>query len=237
MYENLVVLDKINHKTLKLSSMDSMSFASEMTHIPVTVNEVITVGSIFPIVFSADEDTSLIALVSLGSRNLGVNEEGKWVSDYIPSFLRKYPFALANKEKNSEEKIVLIDEESLAFSRSKGKQLFRKNGEESDVLKSAIDFLTSFEKKMHISRNVSKMIAQSGILEDRSISTGKGDEKKVFVNGFKVVNREKLNALSDDILADWVRKGIIPLIEAHLKSLNSIETLFNLEHKRQNQEA
>ena len=237
MYKNLVALDKIKHKTLKLSSIDSMSFANEMTHIPVTVNEVIMVGSVFPIVFSADEDTSLISLVSLGNGNLGVNEEGKWMSGYIPSFLRKYPFAFANSAENTEKKVVLIDEESSVFSRSKGKQLFKKSGEESDVLKNAVEILLSFEKQMHITKNVSKIILQSGILEDGSIAIGKGDDRKVLVNGFKVVNREKLYALSDDILADWVRKGIITLIEAHIKSLDTIQFLFNLEHQRQNQGA
>ena len=73
-----------------------------------------------------------------------------------------------------------------------------------------------------------------GILEDREISVGEGEEKKVLVNGFKVVNREKLNALSDDILADWVRKGIIAMIDAHLKSLENIQTLFEIVQKRQN---
>ncbi len=55
----------------------------------------------------------------------------------------------------------------------------------------------------------------------------------MLVNGFKVVDREKLNALSDDILADWVRKGIISLIDAHLKSLDNIQALFDIAHQRQ----
>ncbi len=86
---------------------------------------------------------------------------------------------------------------------------------------------------MRVTLNVAKIIAQSGILEAREISVGEGDEKKVLVNGFKVVSREKLNALSDDILADWVRKGIISMIDAHLKSLENIQTLFEIAQKRQ----
>ena len=41
-------------------------------------------------------------------------------------------------------------------------------------------------------------------------------------------------ALSDEILASWVRRGIISFIDAHLNSLAHIQTLFNLAHARQN---
>ncbi len=53
------------------------------------------------------------------------------------------------------------------------------------------------------------------ILEEREISVGEGETKKVLINGFLVINREKLNALSDEILASWVRRGIISFIDAH----------------------
>ena len=57
--------------------------------------------------------------------------------------------------------------------------------------------------------------------------------KKVLIKGFLVVNKEKLNELSDDVLASWVRNGIINLIEAHLKSLENIQKLFEILYKQQ----
>jgi len=233
MYKNLVVLDKAKHKELKINPLEDLEFARESAFIPVVASEVASVGATFPVVFSADENPSLIALVSLGSGNLALDENGKWITNYVPSFLRKYPFALASTESNPEQKVILIDEDSKLFSKSKGKKLFKSSGEHSDTLSHAIKFLTAHEKEMVITKNVAKIIADSGILEDREIAVGEGEEKKVLVNGFKVVDREKLNALSDDILADWVRKGIISMIDAHLKSLEHIQTLFNIAQKRQ----
>ena len=234
MYKNLVVLDKEQHKDLKLNPLKDLSFAKDVAFIPVVANEIALVGKAFPVVFTADENPSLVALVSLGGESLAVNSEGKWVTSYVPSYLRKYPFSLASTQENPDQKVVLIDEDASVFSKSKGKQLFKKDGSQSETLSNAIKFLTLHENESAITANVAKVIAQSGILEDREISVGEGDEKKVLVNGFKVVNREKLNALSDDILADWVRKGIITLIDAHLKSLENIQTLFNIAHQRQN---
>jgi len=233
MYKNLVVLDKEQHKDLKINPLEDLSLARQTAYVPVLANEVALVGAGFPVVFTGDEKPSLISLVSLGGESLAVNADGKWISSYVPSYFRKYPFSLASTQENPEQKVILIDEESPLFSKSKGKQLFKKDGEKSETLTHAIDFLTTHENQMIVTQNVAKVIADSGILEDREISVGEGDEKKVLVNGFKVVDREKLNALSDDILADWVRKGIISMIDAHLKSLDNIQTLFNIAHQRQ----
>ncbi|ABB44984.1 conserved hypothetical protein [Sulfurimonas denitrificans DSM 1251] len=233
MYKNLVVLDKEQHKDLKISPMENLFFAKQSAFIPVIANEVALVGAAFPVVFTADENPSLVSLVSLGGDSLAINADGKWVTSYVPSYLRKYPFSLASTKENPDQKVILIDEESPLFSKTKGKQLFKKDKEQSETLSHAINFLTSHENQSIITSNVAKAIAASGILEDREISVGEGDEKKVLVNGFRVVDREKLNALSDDILADWVRKGIISLIDAHLKSLDNIQALFNIAHARQ----
>ena len=233
MYKNLVVLDKEKHQDLKISSLEDLYFAKETSHIPVVAGEVAPVGATFPVVFTGDENPSLMAIVSLSGESLAINNEGKWITKYVPSTLRKYPFSLGNTKDNPDQKVILIDEESSLFSKSKGKQLFKKNGDKSESLSKAIEFLTLHEKEVKVTQNIAKLIADAGILEDREISVGEGDEKKVLVNGFKVVDRDKLNKLSDDILADWVRKGIISMIDAHIKSLENIQTLFNLAHQRQ----
>ena len=234
MYKKLVVLDKNNHKELKVNPMADLNFAKGSAFIPVIANEIALVGAAFPIVFTADETPSLVSLVSLGGDSLAINHEGKWITSYVPSFIRKYPFSIANTKENPEQKVILIDEDSELVSTSNGNELFTENGEQSETLQNAVKFLTSHESQMLVTQNVAKLIGESGILEDREISVGEGDEKQILVNGFKVVDREKLNALSDDILADWVRKGIIGMIDAHLKSLEHIETLFKLAQQRQN---
>ncbi len=233
MYKNLVVLDKEQHKSLKINPLEDVSFAKNTAFIPLLASEAQLVAQAFPVVFTGDENPSLVSIVSLGGESLAVNSDGKWITQYVPSHLRKYPFTLASTKENPDQKVILIDEDAPVFSKSKGKQLFTKSGEQSEVLDNAINFLKSHEQQANVTANVAKAISNSGILEDREISVGEGDEKKVLVNGFKVVDREKLNELSDDILADWVRKGIISVIDAHLKSLENIQTLFELMNKRQ----
>jgi len=234
MYKNLVVLDKEKHSSLKIKPMENLNFARGLAYVPVMASEVELVGKVFPVVFTAEEEPSLVALVSLGGESLAITEDGKWISSYVPLFLRRYPFSLASTKENPDQKIVLIDEESELVNKKSGQALFSKDGEQTETLTHAINFLNAFEEQSNITKNVAKLISDSGILEDREITVGEGEESKTLVDGFKVVNREKLNELSDDILADWVRKGIINMIEAHIKSLENIDTLFKLAMQKQN---
>ncbi|WNZ00163.1 SapC family protein [Sulfurospirillum sp. 'SP'] len=234
MYQNLVLLNKENHKNLKINPMTNLSFAKQSTTVPVVANEISLIGKDFPVVFTGGEQTSLVALTSLGGDNLAINAEGKYIVSYVPAFLRRYPFALGANQQNAEQQLVLIDEASELFSHSKGKQLFTKDGNPSETLNNAIQFLQGYETEQTKTNAVVQEIKQSGILEEREISVGEGETKKVLVNGFLVVSREKLNALGDEILASWVRRGIISFIDAHLNSLAHIQTLFNLAHARQN---
>ncbi|WP_458699911.1 SapC family protein [Sulfurospirillum sp. 1307] len=233
MYNKLVVLDKEKHKSLKVTPLENLNFAKDLKFIPILANEIAMVSEIFPVVFTSDEIPSLVALTSLGKENLAINDEGKYISRYVPAFLRKYPFSLANTKEDSEQKVILIDEEASNVSKSKGKQLFNKEGEQTEVLKNAINFLTDYEKQNLNTQAVIKAIKDSGILEDREISVGEGEEKKVLINGFQVVNKDKLNALDDETLALWVRKGIITFIDKHLESLSKIEILFKLASQNQ----
>ncbi|RXK12294.1 hypothetical protein CP965_11045 [Halarcobacter mediterraneus] len=234
MYKNLQILDKEKHKTLKVSEMKDLFFAKDMSSIPVMVNELGAVGKSFPVVFiNSDEASTLVAITSLGNGNLAINEEGKWITNYIPISLRKYPFSMAAVRDNPEQKIVMIDEDASLVSKTKGRQLFKKDGSQSELLENAIKFLSDNENTVLMTKKIVEEIVKSGILEDREISVGEGEEKKVLLSGFKVVDKEKLNKLSDDILASWVRRGIISFIDLHLKSLDNINTLFQLANQRQ----
>ena len=233
MFTKLVVLDKEKHKSLKISPLENLKFAKESSFIPVLANETAMIAEMFPVVFTADKIASLVTLTALGSGNLAINADGKYISRYVPLFLRKHPFSLVSNKKDINQKIVLIDEKASCLSKSKGKQLFTKNGEESETLQNAISFLKNYEAKKVTTIAVIKQINDAGILEDREISVGEGKDKKILVKGFKVVNREKLNKLDDKTLALWVRTGIISFINYHINSLEKIEVLFKLASQNQ----
>jgi len=235
MSQTFTVLSNESHKELKINPLQDLNFAKEQVSIPLLATEVVNVAKDFPVVFIVDEknNASLVALVSLGGESLAINEQGKWIAEYLPATLRKYPFALASTEEQPDQKIVLIDEDATVLSLTEGQALFSEEGESSEALTHAIEFLKSFDEQAQVTQNIANEINQADILIDQEISIESDDTTQVLVSGFKVVDREKLNALDDAKLADWTRKGIIGLIEMHLKSLENINRLFTLASQKQ----
>jgi putative transposase len=233
MYKKLVVLEKDRHKDLKLKPITHLNYAKGLAFIPLLAREVELVAKDFPVVFSGGDNPSLVALVSLGGESLAINDEGKWLGSYIPAYLRRYPFSIAAPKENPEQKLVLIDEESEFLDLKEGEPLFNQDLTPTEKLKEVIDFLNDFEREAIITRRVIAEIANSKILEPREITIGEGQEHKKLVEGFMVIDEEKLNKLDDATLARWVRGNVIDMIRAHLKSLNNIDRLFQLMMQRQ----
>jgi putative transposase len=233
MYTNLVVLNKEKHKNLKISSFENLLFAKEVVTLSLTYKEVAVVGKDFPVVFSNDEIPSFITLVSLGDTNLAITPDGKWITDYIPMAVLKYPFGVMQSGVNQDENIILIDESTSLLSKSKGKQLFKKSGEVSDTLQKAIKYVSVYDNQIKRTRLATQEIKQSGILEPKEIRVDTDGLKKALINGFSVVNQEKLANLDIELLARWEKNGIMELIKAHLLSLKNVNNLFTLAKNRQ----
>ncbi len=236
MFKNLQALEKEKHRDLKIKPLEDLYFARDMTNIPVIIGESSIIAKDFPLVFISDSkgNYSLCAIVSLGSSgNLALNKERKWITDYIPSFLRRYPFTIASVENDPKKRVVMIDEDAPCISKSTGMELFDKDQEQSELLKSSLNFLQKNFEQTDITKKIVQEIQKAEILEDREIAIDEGEERKVLVKGFKVVDRDKLDALGDDILASWVRRGIISFIDIHLNSLDKINDLFTLANNRQ----
>ena len=231
MYKNLVILDKKEHATLKMQTLNNFLFAKDISYIPITFSEIPIIGQTFPILFSSEEEPLLNALVSIGNGNLAINTDGKWIDNDIPSYLKKYPFTLIKT--TTEQQIIMIDEKASVFSKTKGKQLFKKNGDKAEILTNSIATLIEFEKELITTKQFTKEIVDAGILQPQNITIEHDGKVKVLVEGFQVVSRNKLQSLNKEILKDWNKRGIISLINAHLNSLENVELLFKIAQQRQ----
>lgn len=232
MYKKLELLSKEKHSDIKIGELQNLLFAKDLPSFPVIASEAELVSANFPIVFSAEEYPSILAITSLGGENLAITKGGKWLNSYIPAVYRKYPFTYVSNKDNPEQKAVAIDIEAPHINRVSGEALFDSENNQTKFLKDLIQFLTSYEQEAMKSRMIAKIISDAGILEDRELSIGEGEEKQVLAKGFRVVDMQKLYALDDVTLASWVRNGIIAFINVHIKSLDNIQKLMNLLFQR-----
>ncbi len=229
MYKSVIILNSNEHRDFRFTPEKDLMFAKNMNIIPITFSEIRKLCCDYPIVYIGGQTPYLAIVVGIEQegKNLAIDDEGRFRGGYTPAFLRKYPFIMV---KTDEEQMALgCDIESGCFSSPEGERLFDDEGKPTPTLNNIGNFLKGLEDEYIITRNLVAELDRLGILEDRALSIGEGENAKK-IGGFKTVEHEKLVALSDDILVDLVKKGWIELITLQQFSLKNFEKIIALEN-------
>jgi hypothetical protein len=229
-YERPVPLNRNQHKDLRLKGLANLKFAGKVHSVPVTGGEFPIAARDLPIVFAGSEIGNAGPMVLLGLRqqeNLFVDAQGQWTPGvYIPAFVRRYPFVLAEKPAGQEgdDFTVFLDEAYEGFGTVEGERLFKEDGTDSEILSGAVNFLGEFQQ--HITRTnwFMDQLRKHDLLEPRNIRLEK-QGSVVNLNGMFVVNEQKLRALDEKTTHEFLKEGVLGWIYAHLISLANIERL------------
>ncbi|MBI3873845.1 MAG: SapC family protein [Arcobacter sp.] len=148
------------------------------------------------------------------------NKEGQ----YIPFYARTYPFLNAVLiDKNGKRQDVIGVDNSEYLGKKKANNIFKKDGELDTLASAKIKQIHELNRQRDISKKIIKEFIKYDLLIKKDFKVNYGEDSKVILDNFYIVNREKLIKLDDDILALWAKKGWITLIDMHIKSLNNFE--------------
>lgn len=229
MYKDITVINKIEHKDNFVKVVENLSFAKEQNNASVTVSEFFLACKDYPIVFAKDSKTNeWFASVILGVKdkeNIFVDENGNWANlKYIPASFRRYPFIFITQE-NSDELLLGIESKYLSVDeKDKERKLFNKD-DNSEMLNNVLVFLNNFQNDVKLTNTFIKQLEEWDLLEEK-IATVVGENNEQFnINGFYVINEEKLKHLSKKRKEEICSKDMMPLITAHLISLSNIQRL------------
>ena len=113
-YGSLAPLSSQLHPTHGLKPRTDMGFTRNTHAVPVTVDEFAIVQRHYPIVFGLGENPAPLALIGLQEgQNLYLTADNQWEpGQYIPAFIRRYPFMLARLSPDSEELSLCFDDTS-----------------------------------------------------------------------------------------------------------------------------
>lgn len=228
-YERAVALNRDRHQNLKIRILpDHFSFAAKTNSLLIAGSEFSEACRDYPIVFVGSEGGpfTAAALVGLGDKeNLFTNAAGNWESGtYIPAFIRRYPFVLAGAE-TADTLTVCIDEAYAGLGDQEGEALF-KDGQESEYLKSVVEFLRLFHTEMKRTSAFAAKLAELGLLSSKVVNVDRQGSKQTL-EGLWVVDEAKLNALDDASTLELVRTGYMGWVYAHLLSLRNVGRLAN----------
>ena len=227
-YERPVPLNRTQHKDLRLKGIPSLRFAAGVHSVPLTGVEFPAAARDLPILFagSSMEEAGPMALLGLRqNENLFVDGDGQWAANtYIPAFVRRYPFVLAEKpaDQEGDDFTVFLDEAYEGFGSDEGERLFQEDGTDSEMLKNAVNFLGEFQQHVGRTQWFMEQLRKHDLLEPRNIRLEK-DGKAINLNGLYVVNEEKLRKLDAKTSHEFLTEGVFGWIYAHLLSLANID--------------
>ncbi len=230
-YNDLMPLNSRDHSKWSAKPTDSATWLAGHHAIPLTVDEFPQAQRNFPIVFSSGDNPLPLALMGLNEGvNVFVGEDGK-ISEpvYVPAYIRRYPFMLAKLKPDTDELSLCFDPTTDTIGEFKeGEKLFNEEGAASEATNGILKFCEQFEQAGQRTRAFMDEIAKHELLMDgeMSISQTENPDKPFVYRGFQMINQEKLQEMRGDQLRTWNQNGLLPLIHAHLFSLDIMRNIF-----------
>lgn len=228
-YENPVALNKVTHKDTKIKPLaNDFSFARNTNSVIVAGVEFSEAAKEYPIVFAqAGESIVPVALLGLrNAENLFVKEDGSWDARYVPAFVRRYPFVLAETPESPEQRMVCIDQGFAGFNEEEGKALFE--GEEpTPILKQAIDFLEEYQKQYLRTETFLNRLKSLGLLISLNAKVDMASGEKFSLMGLLAIDEKKLLALDDLQALEFFHSGELGWAYCHLMSIGNLGNMIN----------
>ncbi|MCX7285593.1 MAG: SapC family protein, partial [Novosphingobium sp.] len=147
-----------------------------------------------------------------------------------PAYVRRYPFLLAKLNPSSEELSLCFDPSSgLLGESTDGQDLFT-DGQPSEATKAALGFCEQFEQAGQRTQAFIDELKKHDLLMEGEVAIQQeGNEQPFIYRGFQMINQEKLREVRGDVLRGWAQSGLLPLLYAHLFSLELISQIFGAQ--------
>lgn len=227
-YKDLVPLNSQQHADWKTRSTNKATWLAGVNSIPLTVEEFPQAQRNFPIIFTAGENPVPLVLMGMNEGvNVFVDDDGTVNTPvYIPAYVRRYPFMLARLRPDSEELSLCVDPSSdLVGDIEEGEGLFSE-GQPSEATTNMLKFCENFEIAGTKTANFMAELKKHDLLMDGELNIDVGNGQPFTYRGFQMVDETKLREVRGDILRQWNQNGMLPLIYAHLFSLDLVRDIF-----------
>ena len=228
-YNQLEPLSSSAHAKFKARPIQTLPFLSKAHAIPVTTDEFVMCQRFYPIVFSGGENPVPLVLMGLNEGvNVFIDDDGKPRDDlYIPAYVRRYPFMLARLRQDADELSLCFDPSSGVIGNFKDGDPLFDDGKPTEAVNAVLKFCEEFELSAQRTNAFMKQLVEMELLMEGEVSIQPTQESQPFVyRGFQMVAEEKLREMRGDELRKINQNGILPLIFAHLFSLQLLRELF-----------
>jgi hypothetical protein len=229
-YKKVVALNPSLHRNLKLAATEAdFGFAGGTTAVLLAGVEFAEASHEYPIVFVRGQDERMRPVVLLGVRhgeNLFVDEQGRWDARYVPAFVRRYPFVMADGGENG-QLVVCIDESCPALNTDRGDLLINAEGKLEPRMNEVMQFMQTFQQEFDGTELIMKQLDELGLFvqQDARFNTSNGETFQL--NQFYLIDEAKFGQVADDSLPQLFRSGALRLIYLHMASMSNMRKLLD----------
>ncbi len=217
-------LNRTSHGALGLRRSEApLAFAREAHIVPVTVGEFSNAALNYPIIFGGEKKAPVAVMGLRVGENLFIGADGQLEREkYLPTFIRRYPFVLAQNS-DDDSFVVCVDAGSDLVVENPDVPFFE-NGETSDFTNDAVEFLKNYERQRVVTQRLSEMFIAMDLFETKTVSyRPQGPDgtpaDPVQIAEYFAVSMEKVNELPAEKLVEMRDNGALNAIYIHNLSL------------------
>jgi SapC len=222
-YNSAVPISAARHGDVSVEPSDSFAFSADVNAVPLMAVEFPRAAGEYAIVFTA-EGENVMPAVLLGVRNaqnLYLSPDSRWKADYIPAFVRRYPFVFSSGDGKS--LTLCVDESHPGVNRvGKGNALFGADNKPTPYVEKVLEFLKEFQIQFERTRLFCRNLKELQLLEPMQANVTTPQGEKISLGGFLGVKRELLRQLSGEQLEKLAKTDELELLYLHLASLRNI---------------
>jgi hypothetical protein len=228
-YNDLTPISNQVHGDWKLRSIEGAKFLTGAHAVPLLVEEFIQASRFYPIVFSLGDTPVPLALMGLNEGvNVIVDERGMFPDDfYVPAYVRRYPFLLARLRPDTDDLSLCVDTTSDVIGQFDDGEAIFDGDQPSERTKAILQFCEQVEQASALTNAFFIDIKEQKLLTDGEFSAQPNGASQPYIyRGFQIISEDAVKNLRGDVARKWLQNGLMPLIYAHLFSLQRMADIF-----------
>ena len=228
----MMPITRERHEAKRWLRPTNYGFSSRDTVVPLVLSELPRAALAMPIGFVSHEEQYLpVALVGLApGQNLFVSSDSLWLSHFVPSAYKLYPFALLPASEGGE--VLCINEGSgLVTDGPEGELFLREDGEPSKIVADIFASLQEISAYRLATRSVCALLKAHELIQPWPIGD-KTQSEGHFVDGLFCINEEALDALSDEAFLELRAARALTVAFCQLLSMQHLPGLKQMAEAR-----
>lgn len=235
---NYQVLNNVEHGSLKVITERGAQYGDNTMFAMTFPFEMRKAQACYPILIHKDESNGKYFPVTLFGFEQGENlflEGNKWNAAYIPLMIQRQPFMIGFQKPNpaaESRRVVTIDRDHPRVNETDGTAVFLEHGGNSEYLDTVATILETIHKNHEQNELFMEALLQHQLVESVTLNIRLEDGTDNKLQGFYMLDDEKLQQLEEAAITDLHRRGFLLPAYMMVASQSQMKTLVDLRNAR-----